>query len=89
MTTGETMPDPRLNWFIAIGNAMSWGRAQSEAQAIRNMRNNQAAKTTEYVVWQCSKDAHVVDHLGGAAISWPETDPEPVRVKHIKPKGRK
>jgi hypothetical protein len=83
---GETVRDPRLTWYIAIGNAFSWGRAQSEAQAIRNMRRNQAAKTTEYVVWLCPEEATVVDHLGGAAVSWPKPGPEPIRIKHVKPK---
>jgi hypothetical protein len=83
---GETVLDPRLTWFIAIGNAMSWGRAQTEKQAIANMRRNEAAKTTEYVLWACPEEATVVDHLGGAAVSWPKPGAEPVRIKHVKPK---
>ena len=83
---GETVLDPRLTWFVAIGNAMSWGRAQTEKQAIANMRRHQMAPTTEYVVWACPESATVVDHMGGAAVSWDRSGAEPVRIKHIKPK---
>ena len=83
------MLDARLTWYLAIGNLMSWGRAQTEKQAIANMHREARSwrtggkRTDEYVVWLAS-EATEVDGMGG--IRWPAGDPKPVKIKHVKPK---
>ena len=89
-TQGETVPDARLTWYIAIGNLRSWGRAKTEKQAIANMHREGRSwltgnvKADEYVVYHVGENAYVND-MG--CVAWPTaTDPEPVKIKHIKPK---
>lgn len=82
MTQGETELDPRLNWFIALGNNHSWGRGDTEAKAIANMR--QGGKVTEYIVYAATEKTYVND-MGG--LNRPGTDPEAVKIRHVKPKN--
>jgi hypothetical protein len=84
-TQGETVLDPRLNWFIALGNQYNWGRAETEKQAIANMKRagGSSRKTTEYIVYAATEATYVND-MGG--LNRPGTDPEAVKIKHVKPK---
>jgi hypothetical protein len=73
--------DPRLNWFIAIGNN-GWGRSKSMYRAITTMRRYQSVRSSEYALWACPEGAVVTDGgFGGAAVSWPTDGPEPVRIR--------
>jgi hypothetical protein len=78
-------PEPGITpdggtWYIARGNNMGWGRAQTEDGAIRNMRR-QGGKITEYVVHRVSKWTQV----GGMGdISYP-SGIDPVEVKRVAP----
>jgi hypothetical protein len=83
-TQGETTLDPRLCWFIALGNNHGWGRAETEKAAIANMRR-QGGKVTEYVVYAATEGSYVND-MGG--LNYPTVDgqPAPIKIKHIKPK---
>jgi len=83
-TQGETVLDPRLNWFIALGNRYNWGRAQTEKAAIANMhRAGGSKKADEYIVYACTEKTYVND-MGG--LNRPGADPEAVQIKHVKPK---
>lgn len=84
-TQGETTPDPRLCWFIALGNNHNWGRAETEKAAIANMKRagGSSRKTTEYIVYACTEKTYVND-MGG--LNRPGADPEAIRIKHVKPK---
>jgi hypothetical protein len=88
-TQGETTLDPRLTWYIAIGNLRSWGRAESANRAIAHMHREARGwlsggmKTTEYVVYRASEGTYV-DGMGG--LGWPKDDPAPIKIKHVKPK---
>ena len=81
--TEETALDPRLTWFIALGNQFNWGRAQTEKQAIANMKRagGSSRKTTEYIVYAATEETYVND-MGG--LNRPGTDPEAVEIKHIR-----
>lgn len=81
-TQGETMLDPRLTWYIAMGNNQGWGRAETVKAAIANMRR-QGGKVTEYAVYAATEGTYVND-MGG--FNRPRIDPEPVKIKHVKPK---
>jgi hypothetical protein len=81
-TQGETALDPRLNWFIALGNNQGWGRAQTEKAAVANMKR-QGGKVTEYIVYACTEKTYV-NGMGG--LNRPGTDPEAVKIKHVKPR---
>lgn len=65
-------------WFIARGNNMGWGRAQSIDTAIANMRK-QGGKVSDYVVHQVSKWTQV-DGMG--SLGYP-IGIDPVEVKRI------
>lgn len=84
-TQGETVLDPRLTWFIALGNNHNWGRAKTEKEAVANMRRAGGAshKTTEYIVYAATEKTYVND-MGG--LNRPGVDPEAVKIKHVKPK---
>lgn len=77
------MLDPRLTWFIAIGNQHNWGRAETEKAAIANMKRQSGRATTEYIVYAATKETYV-NGMGG--LNRPGTDPEAVKIKHVKPK---
>jgi hypothetical protein len=81
-TQGETVLDPRLTWFIALGNNHGWGRGDTEQKAIANMRR-QGGKVTEYIVYACTEKTYVND-MGG--LNRPGVDPDAVKIKHVKPK---
>jgi hypothetical protein len=74
-TSPIVIPDGGV-WFIARGNNMGWGRAQSIDAAIANMRR-QGGKVSGYVVHQVSKWTQV-DGMGG--LSYPQGI-EPIEVK--------
>jgi hypothetical protein len=76
------VPDGGI-WFIARGNNMGWGRAQSEKQAIANMRRN-GGKVTAYVVARVSKWTTVT---GMGSLSYP-AGIEPVETKMVDPKKK-
>ena len=78
-TSPVIVPDGGV-WYIARGNNMGWGRAQTEAAAIASMRR-QGSKVTAYCVHRVSKWA-MVDGMG--SLSWPKGI-EPVEVKRIDP----
>jgi len=65
-----------LTWFIAIGDQMNWGRAQSRKQAVANMRR-QASTTKDYIVYSVTEKTYVND-MGG--FTRPTGDPAPVEV---------
>jgi hypothetical protein len=74
-TSPVVVPDGGV-WFIARGNNMGWGRAQSIDAAIANMRR-QGGKVSDYVVHQVSKWTQV-DGMG--SLSYPQgIDPVEVR----------
>jgi hypothetical protein len=68
-------------WYIARGNNMGWGRAQTVEAAIANMRR-QGGKVTDYVVYRVSKWTQV-DGMG--CLTYPEGI-DPVEVKRISKK---
>jgi hypothetical protein len=68
-------------WFIARGDNFGWGRAQTEKQAIANMRR-QGGGVKAYTVHRVSKWT-MVDGMG--SLTYP-IGIEPVEVKTIKPK---
>lgn len=84
-TQGETALDPRLTWFIAIGNQFNWGRAETEKNAIANMRRQSGRPTTEYIVYRVTEQTYV-NGMGG--LNRPAGDPEAVKIKHVKPKKK-
>lgn len=64
-------------WFIARGNQMGWGRAQTIEGAVRNMQ--QQGKCSAYIVHRVSKWTQV-DGMG--SLSYPEGI-APVEVKKV------
>ena len=80
---GETVLDPRLTWFIAIGNNHNWGRAQTAKAAVANMQRQGGQKATEYIVYAATGETRV-NGMGG--LNRPMADPEAVKIKHVKPK---
>jgi len=80
MTTTQGELDPRLTWFIALGNNHGWGRAETEKAAIANMRR-QGGTVTEYIVYAATKETYV-NGMGG--LNRPGTDPEAVLIKRWK-----
>jgi hypothetical protein len=71
-------------WFIARGNQMGWGRAQTEKQAIANM-HRAASKATGYIVHRVSKWTNV-DGMGN--LTYPQGT-ELVEVKRVGMKKEK
>lgn len=65
-------------WFIARGDNMGWGRAQTIDAAIANMRRS-GGKVTAYTVHRVSKWT-IVDDMG--SLSYP-TGIAPVEVKRV------
>lgn len=74
--TPVVVPDGGI-WFIARGSNMGWGRAQTEKQAIANMRKQ--GKVTGYVVHRVSKWTNV-DGMG--SLTFP-TGIEPVEITRV------
>lgn len=66
-------------WFIARGNNMGWGRAETMEAAIANMRRSGGGKVTAYTVHRVSKWT-IVDDMG--SLSYP-TGIDPVEVKRV------
>ena len=79
--TPVIVPDGGV-WFIARGSNFGWGRAESEKQAVANMRR-QGGAVTSYIVDRVSKWTQV-DDMG--ELTYPRGI-EPVRVKTIKKKA--
>lgn len=79
-TSPVVVPDGG-EWFIARGDNMGWGRAQTEKQAVANMKR-QGGTITAYTVHRVSKWT-IVDGMGG--LSYP-SGIAPVEVKSV---GRK
>jgi hypothetical protein len=76
--------DARLTHFIANGNAMGYGRAENERQALKNMREfSCGGKPTEYRIFMVGEQT-TVDHMG--SLTWPLDGPTPVQIKHVKNK---
>jgi hypothetical protein len=80
--TPVVVPDSGI-WFIARGSNGGWGRAQTEKQAIANMRK-QGGSVDRYVVHRVSKWTNV-DGMGG--LTFP-SGIDPVEVKRIGMKER-
>ena len=81
-TSPVTVPDGG-EWYIARGNNMGWGRAQTEKAAIASMRRQ--GKVSAYCVHRVSKWT-MVDGMG--SLSWPKGI-EPVEVKRVDPPKKK
>jgi hypothetical protein len=64
-------------WYIARGNQMGWGRAQTVEGAIRNMQRQ--GKCSAYIVHRVSKWTQV-DGMG--SLSYPQGI-DPVEVKKV------
>jgi hypothetical protein len=71
-------------WYIAIGNNFGWGRAETETQAVANMRR-QGGKVTSYVVYRANKWTAVGD-MGG--LRYPNGI-KPVEVTRVEPKRKR
>ena len=81
-TSPVTVPDGGV-WYIARGDNMGWGRAQTEKQAVANMRR-QGGTVKTYDVHRVSKWT-MVDGMG--ALTWP-TGIEPVEIKSVPAKKK-
>jgi hypothetical protein len=79
-TSPIVIPDGGV-WYIARGNQMGWGRAQTVEAAVANMKR-QGGKVTAYIVHRVSKWTQV-DDMG--SLSYPQGI-DPVEVKNVKPK---
>ena len=75
-TSPVVVPDGGV-WYIARGNQMGWGRAQTIEGAVRNMQRQ--GKCSAYVVHKVSKWTQVTD-MGD--LSCP-IGIEPVEVKRV------
>ena len=82
-TSPVIVPDGGV-WFIARGNNLGWGRAQTEKAAIASMRK-QGGNVTDYIVHRVSKWT-MVDGMGN--LSFPQGI-APVEVASVKSKLRK
>lgn len=78
--------DPRLTHYIVLGNNYGWGRAETEAEAIENMRFGKGPHVTEFVVFRCTPGTYV-NEMGG--FNRPMVDPKPVKVRHHHPRGKR
>lgn len=82
-TTPVIVPDGG-EWFIARGNNMAWGRAQTEKQAVLNMKR-QGGTITAYTVHRVSKWTQV-DGMG--SLTYP-TGIDPVEVTSVDTRKKK
>ena len=83
-TSPVVVPDGG-EWFIARGNNMGWGRAQTEKQAIANMKR-QGGAVTAYTVYRVNKWT-MVDGMG--SLTWPIGSPQPVEMKSVDNRKKK
>jgi len=79
---GWPVPDGGM-WFIARGNNMGWGRANTIDTAISRMKS-QGGKCSSYVVHKVSKWT-TVDGMG--TLTYP-SGIDPVEVKRVEPKKK-
>lgn len=75
--TNTSELDPRLTDFIAIGSNHGWGRAKTEAEAIRTM-HAQGNRASEFHVYRCTAKT-CVNEMGG--FTRPSEDPAPVKIR--------
>ena len=67
--------------FICVSNNHAWGRAETEKQAISNMKAQGGfSQATQYKVWACCKQAYVEEVHG--SIMFPAGGYTPLLVKH-------
>lgn len=79
----DTMADPRLSYWLAIGNNHGWGRSdKSEKQAIAYMNKNglQGMKATKYAIYRCTPNT-TINEMG--ALHRPSDDPVAVQIKRV------
>lgn len=82
-TTSDVACDPRLTFFIAVGNNHGWGRSdKSERDAIRNMNRNglQGMKATKFAVYRCTPET-TINEMGG--LTRPADDPPAVKIRQV------
>lgn len=82
-TSPVVVPDGGV-WYIARGNNMGWGRAETPEAAVANMKR-QGSKPTEWVVCRVSKWTAVND-MG--SLNYP-TGIEPVEVSRVEKKKKR
>jgi len=75
--------DPRMTYWIAVGNNHGWGRSdKSEKQAIANMNRNglQGTKATKFAVYRCTPQM-TINEMGG--LTRPADDPPAVKIRQV------
>jgi hypothetical protein len=78
----DTMADPRLSYWIAVGDNNGWGRSnKTEAEAIKHMNNNGIGKAKRYRLYRCTPNT-TLNEMGTGFVR-PVDEPAAVLIRQV------